>query len=135
MIYSGTAITVKEIEPGFAELCFDQPGVALNTLGMQVMRELGEATKKLQTHADLRGVLITSAQDGFIAGADITEFLTMFASPEAELIANLTNAVSIINSVADLPAPTVVAINGQAFGGGFELCLACDYRVMATDGV
>ncbi len=135
MVYSGTAITIKEIEPGFVELCFDQPGAAVNTLGTQVMRELGEATQKLKTHAGLRGVLITSAKEGFIAGADIMEFLALFASPDAELIANVGNAVSIINGIADLPAPTVVAINGQAFGGGFELCLACDYRVLAADGV
>ncbi len=134
-LYQGNVITVKEIESGFVELCFDQPGAAVNTLGMQVMRELGEAAAKIGAHAGLRGVLITSAKDGFIAGADIMEFLTLFASPEEELIANLKNAVGVINAIADLPAPTVVAINGQAFGGGFELCLACDYRVLAADGV
>ncbi len=134
-LYKGNVITVKAIEPGFVELCFDQPGAVVNTLGMQVMRELGEAAQKIQTHAGLRGVLITSAKDGFIAGADIMEFLTLFASPEDELIANLKNAVSVINGIADLPVPTVAAINGQAFGGGFELCLACDYRVLAADGV
>lgn len=134
MIYSGTAITVKEIESGFVELCFDQPDASVNTLGMQVMRELGAAVQKLQTQTGLKGVLITSAKAGFIAGADVTEFLQLFTAPEAELIARVNDAVAVCNAIADLPVPTVAAINGQALGGGFEVCLAADYRVLADNG-
>lgn len=131
MLYQGTALTVTEIEPGIAELCFNQPGSSVNTLGALVLEEIGKATRQLATQANLKGVLITSAKDGFIAGADITEFLAMFAGPEEQLAAQVGKAVEICNTIADLPVPTVAAINGQALGGGFEICLAADFRVMA----
>lgn len=134
MDYQGKSLSVKEIEPGIAEVCFDQTGVPVNTLGTAALTELSEATTRLSTYAGLKGVLFTSAKDGFIAGADITEFLSIFAGPEDELIAKVSAAAAILDQVADLPVPTVAAINGVALGGGFELCLAVDYRVLADDG-
>jgi 3-hydroxyacyl-CoA dehydrogenase/enoyl-CoA hydratase/3-hydroxybutyryl-CoA epimerase/enoyl-CoA isomerase len=134
MLYQGNSLSVKEIEPGIAEVCFDQQGAPLNTLGSAAMQELSEAMQRLSKHPGLRGVLFTSAKDSFIAGADITEFLGLFAGPEDELIAQVSAAVAIVDQVADLPVPTVAAINGVALGGGFEVCLAVDYRVLADDG-
>ena len=134
MLYQGTSITVKELQPGIAELCFDQPGAPVNTLGAHTMREMGEALQQLQLNKAIKGLLISSAKDGFIAGADIGEFTALFAAPEQELLASLQQALSVVNTLADLPIPTVVAINGAALGGGFEVCLAADYRVLASDG-
>ncbi len=134
MLYQGTAITVTEIQPGIAELCFDQPEAPVNTLGTHTMQELGLALQQVQANPALKGLLITSAKEGFIAGADVGEFAALFAAPDAELAASLQQALRVVNALADLPIPSVVAINGAALGGGFEVCLAADYRVLASDG-
>src|SRR5690606_18579513 len=67
----------------------------------------------------------------FIVGADITEFVDNFKLPEAELVASNLEANKIFNDFEDLNVPTVAAINGIALGGGLEMCMAADYRVMA----
>ena len=133
MIYQGKTLTVNEIESGFAELCFDRDDASVNTLGKNTLRELGEAMRAIAAQPNLQGLLITSAKEGFIAGADITEFIAQFSAPDEEIAKTIHEAVSVSNQVADASVPTVVAINGQALGGGFELCLAADYRVMADN--
>lgn len=133
-LFKGTAVTVREIAGGLAELCFDQPGAPVNTLGAQTLQEVGAALAQLQGNAAIKGLLITSGKDGFIAGADITEFTALFAAPDAQLEASVQQALGVVNALADLPIPTVAAINGAALGGGFEICLAADYRVLASNG-
>lgn len=133
MIYSGQAIRVTLIEPGIAELCFDRAGESVNKFDMHTLGELRDAVSALSAQADLRGVLVTSAKEAFIVGADITEFVVHFARPEDELQALVREAAAVFDAVEDLHAATVTAINGQALGGGFEMCLATDYRVMASD--
>jgi 3-hydroxyacyl-CoA dehydrogenase / enoyl-CoA hydratase / 3-hydroxybutyryl-CoA epimerase / enoyl-CoA isomerase len=134
ILYKGTAVTVREIAGGFAELCFDQADSPVNTLGAGTMQELGEALQAVQKQVSIKGLLLTSGKDGFIAGADIGEFTALFAAPETALEESLQQALSVVNALADLRVPTVAAINGAALGGGFEVCLAADYRVLASDG-
>jgi 3-hydroxyacyl-CoA dehydrogenase/enoyl-CoA hydratase/3-hydroxybutyryl-CoA epimerase/enoyl-CoA isomerase len=131
MLYQGTTLTVAEIEPGIAELCFDQRGAAVNTLGQHALRELGEALQRLSASRGLQGLLLVSAKTGFIAGADVTEFTALFAAADTELSAQIAQAHTVLNALEDLPVPTVAAINGSALGGGFELCLSADFRVAA----
>ncbi|WP_295720384.1 fatty acid oxidation complex subunit alpha FadB [uncultured Halovibrio sp.] len=130
MIYEGKAITVKEIEGGFAQLDFDLTGESVNKFNQLTIGELGEAAEALEKQNKLKGLVVTSSKDTFIVGADITEFTELFAGPEEDLVNNSLKANRIFNSIEDLPFPTVTAINGQALGGGFEMCLSTDFRVM-----
>ncbi|GHD47561.1 3-hydroxyacyl-CoA dehydrogenase / enoyl-CoA hydratase / 3-hydroxybutyryl-CoA epimerase / enoyl-CoA isomerase [Marinobacter persicus] len=132
MIYEGKAITVKEIDGAIARLDFDLQGESVNKLNRQTLEELREATDALAARSDLKGLVITSSKDSFIVGADITEFTGLFAGPEEDIIASTKKANDIFNDIEDLPFPTVTAINGIALGGGCELALSTDYRVMAT---
>jgi len=132
MIYEGKAITVKEIEGGIAQLDFDLQGESVNKFNRLTIEELGAAAEALASRTDLKGLVVTSSKDSFIVGADITEFTELFAGSEEDLVANSMKANAVFNAIEDLPFPTVTAINGIALGGGFEMCLATDYRVMAS---
>ncbi|ARU56571.1 multifunctional fatty acid oxidation complex subunit alpha [Oleiphilus messinensis] len=133
MIYEGKAITVKEIEGGIAQLNFDLEGESVNKFNRLTIEELGAATDALKAAKGINGLVVTSTKDCFIVGADITEFTELFAGPEEELVANNLAANKIFSEIEDLPFPTVTAINGIALGGGFEMCLSTDYRVMSTE--
>ncbi|MEX1665853.1 fatty acid oxidation complex subunit alpha FadB [Zhongshania arctica] len=135
MIYQGKALTAKYLEEGIAELCFDLEGDSVNKFNRVTLQELGEATTALAAEANLKGVLVTSAKSVFIVGADITEFTELFKLPDAEIRAWTSKANDIFNAFEDLPVPTVAVINGVALGGGFEMCLACDFRVMSTAAI
>ncbi|WP_416397894.1 fatty acid oxidation complex subunit alpha FadB [Allohahella sp. A8] len=132
MIYEGKAITVKLIDDGIAVLTFDLQGESVNKFNRLTIEELGEAAAKLGSANDVKGLIVTSAKDVFIVGADITEFKDLFKGSEEELVANNLKANSVFSAIEDLPFPTLTVINGIALGGGFEMCLATDYRIMST---
>ncbi len=132
MQYEGKAITVRSLDGGLAELRIDLKDDSVNKLSAAVHAELRAAVDVLKSAAGLRGVLVTSGKDVFVVGADVTEFLGMFAAPEAEMAAWLRGVHGTFNDLEDLPCPVVVAINGIALGGGLELALACSYRLMSA---
>src|SRR5690606_11378005 len=112
---------------GIAWLTFDKPDASANTLSRDSLVELGTHIERIAASPP-RGVVIRSGKsNGFIAGADIREF-TQLASPEQayELV---RAAQKLFDSIESLPCPTVAIINGFALGGGFELALACRYRI------
>lgn len=131
MIYSGKAITVRALEQGIAELCFDLAGDSVNKFNQLTLNELKEATAAITANGAVKGLLVTSGKDGFIVGADITEFGANFTRSEEEIAAGVYETNKIFSAVEDLPFPTVTAINGVALGGGLEMALATDFRVMA----
>lgn len=131
MIYEGQAITVKPLEDGIAELQFDLQSESVNKFNRATLEELREAVDAIRGNDQVKGLIVTSSKDVFIVGADIGEFLVNFTMPEEELIAANLQINQIFSDFEDLPIPTVVAINGIALGGGFEMCLAADFRVMA----
>lgn len=133
MLMEGQAIRLQAVEEGIYELVFDLRNEAVNTLSQLAMQELREAVTQLQTTAGVTGVVFTSAKDSFIVGADITEFAQMFGHDEETIVSNLIRLQGLFSEIEDLPFPTVTAINGVALGGGFELALATDYRVMADN--
>lgn len=131
MIYQGETLSVRYLDDGIAELNLNAPG-AVNKFDLKTLECLNEALNALYQQSDLKGLLVTSDKDAFIVGADITEFLGLFAKPAEELSQWLTRANDIFNKLEDLPVPTLSAINGHALGGGCECVLATDFRLADT---
>lgn len=131
MIYAGVAITVNTLEDGIVEFKFDLEGESVNKFNRLTLTEFRAAVDAVRADTNIKAIVVTSGKDTFIVGADITEFVENFQLPEDELIAANLEINQIFNDFEDLAVPTVVAINGIALGGGFELCMAADYRVMA----
>ena len=129
MIYQGESISCDWVEPGIAEMRFDAKNGSINKFDRTTINEFRDIVDALQNQQDLKGVIVSSGKDVFIVGADITEFVAMFAAPEDELRSWIKQANDIFCDFEDLPVPTIAAINGIAFGGGMEMCLSCDLRV------
>src|SRR5688500_1325135 len=102
-MYQGKTIRALRIDNGCIELSFDRHGAAINKLDRLAIGELAESVRWITSQRDVRGVLITSAKDSFIVGADITEFLGMFELPDEQLRATLARAQAAINSLEDVP--------------------------------
>ncbi len=132
MIYSGKAVTVADLGDGIAELKFDLAGESVNKFNRETLNDLGAAVAAIRDSGTVKGVVVTSGKSVFIVGADITEFGDLFSHGEAEIVGWVKEANKVFVSFEDLPIPTVVAINGIALGGGFEMCLSCDYRVLSS---
>ncbi|CCN33327.1 Fatty acid oxidation complex subunit alpha (Includes: Enoyl-CoA hydratase/Delta(3)-cis-Delta(2)-trans-enoyl-CoA isomerase/3-hydroxybutyryl-CoA epimerase; 3-hydroxyacyl-CoA dehydrogenase) [Vibrio nigripulchritudo SO65] len=128
MIYQSNTLQVKELKDGIAELSFCSPG-SVNKLDLATLESLDQALDALKDHSGLRGLILTSDKDSFIVGADITEFLGLFAKPEDELDQWVQFANSIFSKLEDLPVPTLSAMSGHALGGGCECVLATDFRI------
>ena len=131
MEFQGQAIKVGMLDDGIAELVFDLQGESVNKFNRQTVEELDAVGQQLAAAADVKGLLVTSAKGVFIVGADITEFGETFQGTEESLIEWCEAANAIFNRIEDLPFPSVTAVNGIAFGGGLEMALATDYRVMS----
>jgi len=114
-----------------AWLSADLAGSSANVLSGDMVRELAAKLTEITALRPI-GVIVQSGKaSGFIAGADIKEFVQI-RSP-AEGYALVRAGQSVMQQLEDLPCPTVAAIRGFALGGGLELALACTYRVGADD--
>lgn len=131
MLMQGQNIHVQAVEDGIYDVVFDRSNSAINKFDQATLQELKQAVKSLEEVDGLQGVCFSSSKKGFIVGADITEFTRMFSQTEEQVYQHILELNNIFNAIEDLPCPTVTAINGVALGGGFELCLSTDYRVMA----
>lgn len=128
MIYKGQSISVPPLDNGLAELIFNNADASVNKFDHATVAELGEATAAIAA-SEATAVLVSSSKPVFIVGADISEFGDLRQGTEKDIVDHLTRTNAVFTAFEDLPMPTVVAINGFALGGGFELCLACDFRV------
>lgn len=103
----------------------------VNALNHEVMDALEDAFEQLAKDETVGAVIVTGAgEKAFVAGADITEFPNLDSSNGEKLA---RRGQEVFQKIADFPAPVIAAVNGFALGGGMELALACDIRVIAEN--
>ncbi len=115
-----------------AWLTFDLPGSKVNKFTAAALRELDDHLVTLEANEAIKAVAVRSAKpDSFIVGADIDELARIRDCDDAVTKARAGHAV--FGRLAALPVPTVAVIHGACLGGGLEMALACDYRLVTHD--
>ncbi len=132
-MYRGKSVWVERVEGDIVELCFDRSDGDINKFDLRTIQEFRDATAAIAKGIGICGVLVSSAKDTFIVGADIFEFRDLFRKTSDQIAEVNADQSAVFTMFEDLPIPTVVAINGLALGGGFEMALTADYRVI-VDG-
>ncbi len=117
-------------EDGVCTLTLNRPR-AMNSLSMELLGELHRALDEIQYDPAVRCVIVTGAGDrAFCAGADLKERAGMDDNQVRRCVGLIRG---VMDKVENLPVPTIAAVNGAALGGGTELALACDLRVVADN--
>jgi 3-hydroxyacyl-CoA dehydrogenase/enoyl-CoA hydratase/3-hydroxybutyryl-CoA epimerase/enoyl-CoA isomerase len=135
MVYQGNRITVTMLEDGIANMQYNAENESVNKFDAETNKQFAEAVNALEKADDVKGLIVTSSKGVFIAGADITEFVASFKQSEEEIKDWVININDAFNRFEDLPFPKVAAINGAALGGGCEMTLVCEYRVMSDKAI
>lgn len=132
MLYAGPMFKLSR-DQDILELRFDTENSKINVFNREALSDFGDALSAIESEKDVKGLFLTSTKGVFVAGADITEFLAYFSSPDEVLRGMLDEVNAMFNRFEDLPFPTVACVNGEAQGGGFEICLAADFRIASSD--
>ncbi len=121
---------LTSIEDGIFVITINRPD-KLNALNKTVIEELSAAVDDVYSNAAIRCAVITGAgPKAFVAGADISEFLSMGATDGEALARKGQNM--LFNKIEQSPKPIIAAVNGFALGGGCELAMSCHFR-LASD--
>lgn len=134
MIYQGKSLQVSRLDGDIVKFHFNNENESVNKFDQATNAEFKEAVIALENDSTIKGAIVTSGKKVFIAGADITEFISYFKRPQDELETWLLDINDTFNRFEDLPFPKVCAINGAALGGGCEMTLVCEYRIMGQSG-
>jgi len=127
MMYQNLLTALNE---GIFTITVNRPD-KMNALNRTVMEELAAAIQEVYENEEIKSVLLTGAgEKAFVAGADISEFLTL--SP-AEAIAMAERGHRTFQRIENCPKPFIAAVNGFALGGGCELAMACHFRIASDN--
>lgn len=118
------------LDHGLAELRLTRPEV-VNALDEATLDALVAAGERLSASSDVRVVVLSGEGRGFCSGLDLSLVARLAGGAEGRRIVQL--AQRAVRSIAEIPAPVVAAIHGVAYGGGLELALAADIRIVAPD--
>jgi 3-hydroxyacyl-CoA dehydrogenase/enoyl-CoA hydratase/3-hydroxybutyryl-CoA epimerase len=121
------------LEGGIWLLTFDRPGSSANVFDPATFEELDNHLADIENDRDARGVIFASAKESiFIAGVDLKSLRDHdFTADDMRRLAR--EGQRVFSRIAALRVPTVAAIHGACLGGGYELCLACDWRLASND--
>src|SRR5215469_12589969 len=113
-------------------LTFDRPESGANIFDAATLDDLNDHLDAVEKDASLHGLIIASEKKSiFVAGADLKTLLQ--AAKSGEMRGFIERGQKVFNRLANLKIPTVAAIHGASAGGGYEVALACDYRVGSDD--
>lgn len=131
-MFEGNTLSLTTLDNDYAEIKFDSQSGSVNKFNAETLAELRQAMDMLKQQQGIKGLLLSSGKSVFVVGADITEFKGMFSASKEQFVEAAYVVNALFSEIEDLPYPSVAAINGFALGGGFEVCLACDCRVISS---
>lgn len=129
-----TAVRYERDADGIVTLTLDDPTASANTMNDLYRTSMEAAVRRLYDEVgDVTGVVIASAKKTFFAGGNLKEMVQ--AGPgDAQVIFDMGEEIKAsLRRLEKFPRPVVAAINGAALGGGFEICLACNHRIVVDD--
>lgn len=119
---------------GIATLTLDNADQSMNVVSTEWLDELAEAIDAVKADQAIIGLIVTSAKKAFMAGADLKMLVRAYGTmTRTEAYAFSQHATKVHRALETMGKPVVAAINGLCLGGGFELALACHYRVLVDD--
>jgi 3-hydroxyacyl-CoA dehydrogenase/enoyl-CoA hydratase/3-hydroxybutyryl-CoA epimerase/3-hydroxyacyl-CoA dehydrogenase/enoyl-CoA hydratase/3-hydroxybutyryl-CoA epimerase/enoyl-CoA isomerase len=119
-------------EPDIGLLTFNDPQKGANVLSTAVLAEMEAHLDRLEKQPEIVGLVIRSGKPGsFIVGADLREFVAALDAPAEQTVAMCHRGRRLFQRLSTLPFVTVAAIDGLCLGGGAELAVWCDRRLMA----
>jgi len=122
---------IVQTEDRICTITIDRPD-KLNALNKAVIEELANAIDEVNTNSEIRSAIITgSGQKAFVAGADISEFVSLGATQGKALAQKGQDLV--FSKIENSTKPIIAAVNGFALGGGCELAMSCHFRIASEN--
>ncbi|XP_033207956.1 trifunctional enzyme subunit alpha, mitochondrial [Belonocnema kinseyi] len=121
-----------KIVDNVAVITLDSPGVKVNSLNAEVMEEIAQVLRDIESNSAVSSAVLISGKPGsFIAGADITMISKFQTEDDGYKVSK--DGHRILNAIAASKKPVVAAIQGSCLGGGLEVAMACHYRLAVKD--
>lgn len=125
---------IETAADGFATLTLDNADESMNLVSDEFINEMMAATAQIAADDSIKGVILTSGKSAFMAGADLKLLVQGHESMTPKSAFAFSQKASAMHRALETSGkPWVAVINGLALGGGFELALACHYRILADD--
>lgn len=133
-----TAVRYEKDADGIVTLTMDDPTSSANTMNQIYIDSMAAAVDRLyaevaEDEQSVTGVVVASAKKTFFAGGNLNEMVKATKDDAAAIFQVAETVKAALRRLERLPKPVVAAINGAALGGGYEICLACNHRVLVDD--